>query len=143
MFIEYNEILAMLMEDRPEFATDLYNWTGGPELPEYDAIAISRQTIVPPHEGEQFRVCALAAYSKGSEQVVAVLFDTVLEPDTDQAECWLQFIEHAQRALSCMVAFVVLCRDATTAKWARDYSAVGDIGHYVLPVVVPSLLPKT
>ncbi|WP_026924565.1 hypothetical protein [Glycomyces arizonensis] len=143
MFIEYNEILAMLMEDRPEFATDLYNWTEGPELPEYDDIAISRQTIVPSRSEEQFRVCALAAYSKGGEQVVAVLFDTVLGPDLDQAECWLQFIENAQRALSCMVAFVVLCRDATTADWARDYSAVGDIGHYVLPVVVPSLLPST
>lgn len=143
MFIEYNEILAMLMEDRPEFATELYNWSDGPELPEYDDIAISRQTIVPSRRGDQYRVCAVAAYSKGSEQLVAVLFDTVLEPDTDQAEYWLQFIEDAQRALSCMVAFVVLCRDATTANWAREYSAVGDICHYVLPVVVPSLLPNT
>lgn len=142
MFIEYNEILAMLMEDRPEFATELYSWTDGPELPDYDDIAISRQTLVPSRRGEEFRVCALAAYSKGSEQVVAVLFDTVLAPDPDQAECWLQFIENAQRALSCVVTFVVLCRDATTAKWAMDYSAVGDIGHYVLPVVVPSLLPS-
>jgi hypothetical protein len=142
MFIEYNEILAMLMEDRPEFATELYSWTDGPELPDYDAIEISRQTIVTPRGEEQFRVCALAAYSKASEEVVAVLFDTVLAPDPDQAECWLQFIENAQRALSCVVTFVVLCRDAATAKWARDYSAVGDIGHYVLPVVVPSLLPS-
>lgn len=143
MFIEYNEILAMLMEDRPEFATELYNWTEGPELPEYDAVAIGRQTIVPSSGPEPFRVCAQAAYSKDDEQVVAVLFDTVLEPDTDQAACWLQFIENAQRALSCMVTCVVLCRDVATAKWAREYSAVGDIGHYVLPVVVPSLLPNT
>jgi hypothetical protein len=143
MFIEYNEILAMLMEDRPEFATELYNWTDGPELPEYDTIAIGRRTIVPARGTERFRVCASAAYSKGDEEVVAVLFDTVLEPDADQAECWLQFIEDAQRALSCVVTFVVLCRDVATAEWAKEYSAVGDIGHYVLPVVVPSLLPNT
>jgi hypothetical protein len=46
----------------------------------------------------------------------------------------------AQRTLSCTAVFVVLCRDAQTARWASTYSAVGDIGCYVLPVVIPSLL---
>ncbi|MCH7230435.1 hypothetical protein L0U85_06135 [Glycomyces sp. L485] len=137
--IEYNEILAMLMENRPEFATELYNSTEGPDLPEHDSIAISRQTVACPRE-DKLRVCALAAYSKDDERVFAVLFDAVLAPDPDQAECWLQFIADAQKTLSCTVAFVVLCRDTRTAKWAVAYSTVGDIGYYVLPVVIPSLL---
>lgn len=141
MSIEYNEILAMLMESRPEFATELYNSSDGPELPEYDSIAISRQTLTLP--SQPVRVCALAAYSKDGERVFAILFDAVLAPDTTQAESWLQFITDAQRALSCMVAFVVLCRDAKTAKWALAYSAIGDFGYYVLPVVIPSLLAST
>ncbi|GAB3647130.1 hypothetical protein [Glycomyces tarimensis] len=140
MSIEYNEILAMLMENRPEFATELYNWSNGPDLPEYDRIAIDRQTLELSNRGDRLHVCALAAYSKGEERVFAILFDAVLAPDPDQAECWLEFIADAQRALSCMVAFVVLCRDTRTAKWALAHSAVGDIGNYVLPVVIPSLL---
>lgn len=137
MSIEYNELLAMLMETRPEFATELYNFTDGPDLPEYDSITVSRRTLTLPG---RLRVCVAAAYAKGGERVIAILFDAVLEPDPAQAESWLQFMTDAQRALSCMVAFVVLCRDAKTARWALTYSEVGDIGCYVLPVVVPSLL---
>ncbi|THV31307.1 hypothetical protein [Glycomyces paridis] len=140
MPIEYNELLAMLMETRPEFATELYYCTEGPELPEYDSITVSRRTLVAPEPSERLLVCVAAAYAKDGERLVTVLFDAVLEPDPAQAESWLRFITDAQRALSCMVAFVVLCRDARTARWALAYSAVGDIGCYVLPVVVPSLL---
>ncbi|MQM28900.1 hypothetical protein [Glycomyces albidus] len=137
MSIEYNELLAMLMETRPEFATELYNFTDGPDLPDYDSITVSRRTLAFPG---RLRVCVAAAYAKGGERIIAILFDAVLEPDPAQAESWLQFMTDAQRTLSCMVAFVVLCRDARTARWALTYSEVGDIGCYVLPVVVPSLL---
>ena len=139
MSIEYNELLAMLMENRPEFATELYNSTEGPDLPEYDSITVSRRTIEQPN---RLRVCVSAAYSKDGERVIALLFDAVLQPDPAQAESWLRFMTDAQRALSCAVAFVVLCRDAKTANWALTYSKVGDIGCYVLPVVIPSLLAK-
>ena len=139
MSIEYNEMLARLMEDRPEFATELYHSSDGPDLPEHDSIAISRRTIAVPGT-DRFRVCAVAAYSKDGERVLAVLFDALLEPDPDQADSWLRFITEAQQALSCMVAFVVLCRDARVAEWALSSSMIGDIGHYVLPVVIPSLL---
>lgn len=140
MSIEYNELLAMLMETRPEFATELYNFTEGPDLPDYDGISVSRRTITLPEQPNRLRVCVAAAYSKGGERVIALLFDAVLEPDPVQAESWLRFMTDAQRALSCMVAFVVLCRDTKTADWALTYSTVGDIGCYVLPVVIPSLL---
>ncbi len=140
MSIEYNELLAMLMETRPEFATELYNFTHGPDLPEHDSIAVSRRTITLPEQANRLRVCVAAAYSKDGERVVALLFDAVLQPDPAQAETWLRFMTDAQRSLSCMVAFVVLCRDAETANWALTYSTVGDIGCYVLPVVIPSLL---
>ncbi|MCD0445232.1 hypothetical protein LO763_16580 [Glycomyces sp. A-F 0318] len=140
MSIEYNELLAMLMETRPEFATELYNCTQGPDLPAYDSIAVSRRTITLPRQPNRLRVCVAAAYAKDGERLLALLFDAVLEPDPAQAESWLQFMTDAQRALSCMVAFVVLCRDAKTARWALAYSEVGDIGCYVLPVVIPSLL---
>ncbi|WP_112137214.1 hypothetical protein [Glycomyces dulcitolivorans] len=140
MSIEYNELLAMLMETRPEFATELYNFTDGPDLPDYDSITVSRRTLTLPEHPNRLRVCVAAAYAKGGERVIAILFDAVLEPDPVQAESWLQFMTDAQRALSCMVAFVVLCRDARTAHWALSYSKVGDIGCYVLPVVIPSLL---
>jgi hypothetical protein len=139
MSIEYNELLAMLMETRPEFATELYNSTEGPDLPDYDSIAVSRRTIELPNG---LRVCVAAAYSKDGERVIALLFDAVLEADPVQAESWLRFMTDAQRALSCTVAFVALCRDAETANWALTYSKVGDIGCYVLPVVIPSLLAK-
>lgn len=140
MPIEYNELLAMLMETRPELATELYHCTEGPELPDYDSITVSRRTLAVPEPSSRLRVCVAAAYSKDGERLVAILFDAVLEPDPAQAESWLRFLTDAQRALSCMVAFVVLCRDARTARWALTYSAVGDIGCYVLPVVIPSLL---
>lgn len=140
MSIEYNELLAMLMETRPEFATELYNCTEGPDLPDYDSIAVSRRTITLPGQPNRLRVCVAAAYSKDGERLLALLFDAVLEPDAAQAESWLQFMTDAHRALSCMVVFVVLCRDAKTARWALTYSEVGDIGCYVLPVVIPSLL---
>jgi hypothetical protein len=140
MSIEYNELLAMLMETRPEFATELYNCTEGPDLPDYDGISVSRRTITLPEQPNRLQVCVAAAYSKGGERVIALLFDAVLEPDPVQAETWLRFMTDAQRALSCMVAFVVLCRDTKTADWALTYSTVGDIGCYVLPVVIPSLL---
>ncbi|RRS02107.1 hypothetical protein [Glycomyces terrestris] len=140
MSIEYNELLAMLMETRPEFATELYNFTDGPDLPEYDSITVSRRTLTLPEQPGRLRVCVAAAYAKGGERVIALLFDAVLAPDPVQAQSWLQFMTDAQRTLSCMVAFVVLCRDAKTARWALTYSEVGDIGCYVLPVVIPSLL---
>ncbi|GAB3237091.1 hypothetical protein GCM10027447_35990 [Glycomyces halotolerans] len=140
MAIEYNEILAMLMEIRPELATDLYNWSDGPDLPAYDEITVGRHCLSPPEGSESLRVCALATYSKGDERVFAILFDAVVDPDPDQAEAWLRFITDANRALSCMVAFVVLCRDTRTARWALARSTIGDIGNYVLPVVIPSLL---
>ena len=140
MSIEYNELLAMLMETRPEFATELYNCTEGPDLPEYDDIAVSRRTLTLPEQPNPPRVCVAAAYSKGGERLVALLFDAVLQPDPAQAESWLHFMTEAQRTLSCMVVFVVLCRDAKTANWALTYSTIGDIGCYVLPVVIPSLL---
>jgi hypothetical protein len=140
MSIEYNELLAMLMETRPEFATELYNWTDGPDLPDYDAITVSRRTITLPEQPGRLRVCVAASYSKHGERVVALLFDAVLRPDRAQAESWLRFMTEAQRSLGCVVALVVLCRDAQTARWALTYSAVGDIGCYVLPVVIPSLL---
>ncbi|GAA1674226.1 hypothetical protein GCM10009830_20790 [Glycomyces endophyticus] len=140
MSIEYNELLAMLMETRPEFATELYNFTDGPDLPDHDSITVSRRTIILPEQPGRLRVCVAAAYAKSGERVIALLFDAVLAPDPAQAESWLQFMTDAQRALSCMVAFVVLCRDARTAAWALTYSEVGDIGCYVLPVVIPSLL---
>jgi hypothetical protein len=140
MSIEYNELLAMLMETRPEFATELYNFSEGADLPDYDSISVSRRTITVPEQANPLRVCVSAAYSKGGERVVALLFDAVLEPDPAQAESWLRFMTEAQRAMSCMVAFVVLCRDTKTADWALTYSTVGDIGCYVLPVVIPSLL---
>ncbi|WP_199039399.1 hypothetical protein [Glycomyces salinus] len=139
---EYNELLAILMEARPEFATDLYESTEGPALPDYDSITIDRQTLSVPSQPDRLRVCALAVYSKSDKQEFAVLFDTLLEPDPAQAEFWLALIVETQRALSCMVAFVVLCRDARTAKWALTYSTVGDVGNYVLPVVIPSLLAR-
>ncbi|WP_168801379.1 hypothetical protein [Glycomyces buryatensis] len=142
MSIEYNEILAMLMEKRPEFATELYNATEGPDLPAYDSIAINRKSMILPHQPDRLRVCPLANYSMAGERVFALLFDAVLAPDSDQAEAWLQFITDTQRTLSCMVAFVVLCRDLPTARWALAYSTVGDIGCYVLPVVIPSLLAR-
>ena len=142
MSIEYNEILAILMEARPEFASDLYSSSDGPGIPDYDSISIDRRTLSLPGRPDRLRVCALAVYSKGDERVFAVLFDALLEPDPAQAEFWLALIVETQRALSCMVAFVVLCRDAATAKWALAYSAVGDLGYYVLPVVIPSLLSK-
>lgn len=140
MSIEYNELLAMLMETRPEFATELYNWTDGPDLPDYDDISVTRRTITLPEQPGRLRVCVAAAYSKEGERVVALLFDAVVHQDPAQAESWLRFMTDAQRTLSCMVAFVVLCRDAQTANWALTYSTVGDIGCYVLPVVIPSLL---
>jgi len=140
MSIEYNELLAMLMETRPEFATDLYHATDGPDLPDYDSIAVSRRTITLPWQPNRLRVCAAAAYAKDGKRLLALLFDAVMEPDAAQAESWLQFLTDAQRGLSCVVAFVVLCRDANTAHWALRYSEVGDIGCYVLPVVIPSLL---
>ena len=138
MSIEYNEMLARLMEHRPEFATELYHSSNGPDLPDHDTITIGRRAIAPSRG--RVRVCAVASYAKDDERVLAVLFDTVLAPDPVQAESWLRFITDAQRALSCMVALVVLCRDARTAKWALSASMVGDIGYYVLPVVIPSLL---
>ncbi|WP_100445838.1 hypothetical protein [Glycomyces xiaoerkulensis] len=140
MPIEYNEMLAMLMEIRPGFATELYESSDGPDLPEYDSVEIDRRTLEAPGRPDELRVCALAAYSKDGERVLGVLFDALLEPDPNQAECWLQFIADAQRALSCMVTFVVLCRDAEIARWALSYSSIGDVGCYVLPVVIPSLL---
>lgn len=139
MPIEYNELLAMLMETRPELATELYHCTEGPELPDYDRITVSRRTLAVTEPGG-IRVCVAAAYSKDGERLLAILFDAVLEPDPAQADSWLRFLTEAHRALSCMVAFVVLCRDARTARWAHTYTAVGDIGCYVLPVVIPSLL---
>lgn len=142
MPIEYNEILASLMETRPGFATELYNSSGGPALPEYDSISIDRQALRIPSQPGRLHVCALATYSLRDEPVIAVLFDTLLEPDSAQAEFWLALIVEAQRTLSCMVAFVVLCRDTQTAKWALTYSTVGDVGYYVLPVVIPSLLAR-
>jgi hypothetical protein len=140
MSIEYNELLAMLMETRPEFATELYYCTDGPDLPDYDDINVTRRTLTLPEQPSRLRVCVAAAYAKDGERVIALLFDAVLEPDQAQAESWLQFMTDAQRTLSCMVVFVVLCRDARTARWALTYSTVGDIGCYVLPVVIPSLL---
>ncbi|MCC3762236.1 hypothetical protein K3N28_04015 [Glycomyces sp. TRM65418] len=140
MSIEYNELLAMLMETRPEFATELYNCTDGPDLPDYDSITVSRRTITLPDHPNPLRVCVAAAYSKDGERVIALLFDAVLQPDPAQADAWLRFMTEAQRTLSCMVAFVVLCRDAKTADWALTSTTVGDIGCYVLPVVIPSLL---
>jgi hypothetical protein len=140
MSIEYNELLAMLMETRPEFATELYNCTAGPDLPDYDSIAVTRRTITLPEQPNRLRVCVAASYSNEGERVIALLFDAVLQPDPEQAESWLRFMTDAQRALSCTVVFVVLCRDTKTADWAMTYSTVGDIGCYVLPVVIPSLL---
>jgi hypothetical protein len=139
MATPHNELVAALMEDRPRLASELYHATYGPDLPDHDAITIKRLQVGPPETAIR-RMCVLAVYSMRGEATLGVLFDMVTAPDPGQAAAWLWFIQSAQRAVACPVALVVLCRDTAGAKWALAMSAVGEIGSFVIPLVIPEAL---
>ena len=73
---------------------------------------------------------------EGPEGKLAVVIEVQTAPDNDKSWVWPAYLVLARAQHRCRVVLMVICRDLTTARWARQTIVTGHPGFDLAPLVI-------
>jgi hypothetical protein len=136
-----HEVLTDMVKRRPAMVADLLTELFKLEIPPWEQAAdgAAEVTDIRP---VQLRADAVPVFTRGEENVLAVVCEVQVWESADKRRAWPHYVTSLHRQLKCPTMLLAICPTRAIARWSAKPIRVGHPGWVLRPLVLgPDQVP--